>query len=35
MRELKWRPPEGFNFPPKHPVRDTSLPKGREHLMKG
>ena len=34
MREMKWRPPADFHFPPKQPNRDTSLPKGREHLAK-
>jgi ketosteroid isomerase-like protein len=32
LREMQWRPPEGFNMPPKKPVRDVSLPKAWAHL---
>ena len=32
LREMKWRPPEDFNVPPKEPVRDISLPKAWAHL---
>jgi len=32
LREMQWRPAEGFNMPPKRPNRDISLPKAWAHL---
>jgi len=32
LREMGWKPPAHFNFPPPNPDRDDSLPPGREHL---
>ena len=32
MRAMGWKPPAGFNRPPREPNRDTSLPKAWAHL---
>ncbi len=32
MRAMGWRPPADFNPPPRHPVRDLSLPTAWAHL---
>ncbi len=32
MRDMQWRPPEGFHRPPRQPNRDISLPKAWAHL---
>jgi hypothetical protein len=29
---MEWRPPEGFNMPPRQPDRDISLPPAWAHL---
>jgi ketosteroid isomerase-like protein len=34
MRAMGWRPPAGFNIPPRHPNRDISLPPAWAHLEK-
>ena len=32
MKAMGWKPPAGFNRPPREPNRDTSLPKAWAHL---
>jgi len=32
LRAMEWRPPEGFNMPPRRPNRDISLPAAWAHL---
>ncbi len=32
MRDMEWRPPKGFNLPPRTPNRDISLPAAWAHL---
>jgi ketosteroid isomerase-like protein len=32
LRDMSWQPGEGFNFPPKHPNYDSSLPEKYRHL---
>ena len=34
LRAMAWRPPAGFNMPPRQPVRDVSLPPAWGHLEK-
>jgi len=34
MRAMGWRPPAGFNMPPRQPNRDVSLPPAWAHLEK-
>lgn len=34
MRAMRWQPPAEFNMPPRHPVRDVSLPPAWAHLEK-
>ena len=34
IRDMGWKPPKNFTFPPSSPPRDLALPKGREHLEK-
>jgi ketosteroid isomerase-like protein len=34
MRAMEWRPPEGFNMPPRTPNRDVSMPPAWRHLEK-
>ena len=34
MRAMEWRPPEGFNMPPRTPDRNVSLPPAWQHLEK-
>lgn len=35
MREMGWRPPEGFNMPPRKPNRDITMPAAWAHLAAG
>jgi hypothetical protein len=32
LRDMGWRPSADFNFPPRHPDYDTSLPEKYRHL---
>jgi len=32
MRDMRWKPPETFNMPPREPNRDVSLPAAWAHL---
>ena len=32
LRDMGWKPGAGFNFPPRHPNYDTSLPEKYRHL---
>ncbi|MEE2678649.1 MAG: nuclear transport factor 2 family protein [Myxococcota bacterium] len=32
MRDMGWKPPKGFNMPPRQPNRDVSLPPAWVHL---
>lgn len=32
MRDMQWKPPAGFNMPPRRPNRDISLPRAWAHL---
>ena len=34
LRAMSWKPPEGFEAPPRHPNRDTSLPAAWAHLAR-
>jgi len=34
MKAMRWRPPAGFNMPPRQPNRDISLPRAWAHLEK-
>ena len=33
MRDMGWKPPKGFNLPPRQPNRDVSLPPAWVHLL--
>ena len=33
MRDMGWKPPAGFNMPPRQPNRDVSLPPAWAHLL--
>ena len=33
MRDMGWKPPKGFNLPPRQPNRDVSLPPAWAHLL--
>jgi hypothetical protein len=34
MRDMGWKPPAGFNMPPRQPNRDVSLPPAWAHLAR-
>ena len=34
LRDMEWKPPAGFNMPPRQPNRDVSLPAAWAHLAK-
>jgi hypothetical protein len=34
LKAMRWRPPPGFNMPPRQPNRDVSLPPAWAHLAK-
>jgi hypothetical protein len=34
LRDMEWKPPAGFNMPPRQPNRDVSLPAAWAHFAK-